>query len=339
MRSNFPLRVPDPAACRRAARRWTDRGRAGLARGHELWQKAALWIEQRAIALLVAEKNKGDVRSPINFEHLLAEVHMGDVLLVEGRTRVAHVIRTITQSVWTHSALVIGSLGMIRDPALRAVARSYLKDDELKAPLIVESELGRGTIVSSILRYRDHHLRLCRPQGLSHTDARRVSTYALLHLGAGYDVRQILDLARFLVPWWAVVPRRWHSSLFEHNYRDPTRMICSTMIASAFSRVRFPVIPLVVQDGGQFRMLQRNPRLVTPRDFDHSPYFEVIKYPLLGQDDIGFYKKLPWSEEGLAAEAQESLDDCNIMHVKLDHSEAENPEDLQDQLDDGARRV
>ena len=327
MPTNSSLRLPDLAAWRRAADRWAHRGRVYAVRALQFWRWAVGWLERRAITWLSVEKKKGEVLSPINFEHLLDEVRMGDVLLVEGRTRVAHAVRGITNSVWTHSALVIGTLGKIRDPALRSVARSYLREDELEAPLIVESELGCGTIVSSILRYRDYHLRLCRPQGLSYTDARRVSTYALLHLGAGYNVRQILDLARFLVPWWAVVPRRWHSSLFEHNYQDPTRLICSTMIANAFNRVRFPVVPLVVQDEGQFRMLQRNPRLITPRDFDHSPYFSIIKYPLLGEDDIGFYKKLPWSEQGLAEEARDSLEDCNIMHVKLDQAELEGSEE------------
>ena len=319
---NSSLRFPDLATWRRVADRWLHQGRIYGARALEFWHWGVDWLERRATTWLVVEKKKGEVLSPINFEHLLGEVRMGDVLLVEGRTRVAHAVRNITNSIWTHSALVIGTLDKIRDPALRSVARSYLRDDELEAPLIVESELGCGTIVSSILRYRDHHLRLCRPQGLSYADARRVSTYALLHLGAGYSVRQILDLARFLVPWWAVVPRRWHSSLFEHNYQDPTRLICSTMIANAFSRIHFPVVPLVVQNEGQFSMLQRNPRLITPRDFDHSPYFSIIKYPLLGEDDIEFYKKLPWSEQGLAEEARDSLEDCSVMHVKLDQPES-----------------
>ena len=321
MPSGSPLRFPDPADWRRAMERWARRGLVTAIRALEYWRLAMAWLERRVTAWLVMERKKEEVLSPINFERLLDEVRMGDVLLVEGRTRVAYAVRNITSSVWTHSALVIGSLDKIRDPALRSVARGYLQADELEAPLIVESELGRGTIVSSTLRYRDHHVRLCRPRGLSYRDARRVSTYALLHLGADYNVRQILDLARFLVPWWTVVPRRWHSSLFEHNYQEPTRMICSTMIAKAYSRVRFPVVPLVVQVEGRFRMLQRNPRLITPRDFDHSPYFSIIKYPLLGEDDIGFYKKLPWSEQGLSEEAQSSLEDCNIMHVKLDRSE------------------
>ena len=321
---NPSLRFLDPVAWRRVADRGLHRGRIWGARALEFWRRGMDWLERRTIAWLVIEKKKGEVLSPINFEHLLGEVRMGDVLLVEGRTRVAHAVRGITNSIWTHSALVIGTLDKIRDPALRSVACSYLRDDEREAPLIVESELGCGTTVSSILRYRDHHLRLCRPQGLSYTDARRVSTYALLHLGAGYNVRQILDLARFLVPWWAVLPRRWHSSLFEHNSQDPTRLICSTMIANAFNRIRFPVVPLVVQNEGRFSMLQRNPRLITPRDFDHSPYFSIIKYPLLGEDDIEFYKKLPWSEQGLAEEARDSLEDCNIMHVKLDQPELDD---------------
>ena len=289
-------------------------------------QRVANWLGRRAAAWLLTDTGKEDVLSPINFEHLQAEARRGDVLLVEGRTRVSRAVRAITRSVWTHSALVIGTLNEVRDRTLRSAARAYLKDEELNVPLLVESELGRGTVVSSLLRYRDHHLRLCRPRKLSEGDARRVSTYALLQLGTHYDVRQLLDLARFLVPWWTVVPRRWHSSLFEHNSQEPTRLICSTMIARAFNRVRFPVVPLIVQTAGRFQMLQRNSKLITPRDFDHSPYFSIIKYPLLSQDDIGFYRKLPWADQGLAEEAKDVLEDCNVMHVRLDSPE----EDTQD---------
>ena len=280
------------------------------------------WLRRQAINWLSSTAGQEQVRSPINFDRLLTEVRMGDVLLVEGRTRLSRAIRAVTQSNWTHSALVVGSLDRLRDPALQATARAYLKPDELEAPLIVESELGRGTVLSSVLRYRGQHLRLCRPHGLSYADARRVTTYAMLHLGADYNVRQVLDLARFLVPWWTIVPRRWHSSLFEHNHQDSTRLICSTMIARAFHRVHFPVVPLVVDSGGKLSVLQRNPRLVTPRDFDHSPYFSVIKYPLLGGADLGFYRKLPWAEHGLAEEAQAMLDDCNVLHVKLDEPDS-----------------
>ena len=35
-----------------------------------------------------------------------------------------------------------------------------------------------------------------------------------------------------------------------------------------------------------------------PRDFDYSPYFSIIKYPFLGMNDIGLYRRLPWDKEG-----------------------------------------
>ena len=44
---------------------------------------------------------------------------------------------------------------------------------------------------------------------------------------------------------------------------------------------------------------KRNPRLFTPKDFDYSPYFDIIKYPFLGLDDLGVYRRLPWSEEDI----------------------------------------
>ena len=310
MHARFAFLIPRLAAARRRAERLRARASRLAARARErLWRWGVAW--------LTAPKHRSVHLSPINFARLSEQVRPGDVLLIEGRTRVAHAIRAITHSVWTHSALVIGRLPDLRDPALRAAARAGLGPEELDAPLLVESELGRGTFVSSLLRYRGTHLRLCRPRGLGRADARRVATYALLRVGADYDVRQILDLARFLVPWWAVMPRRWHSSLFAHNHQQVTQAICSTMIAQAFHRIRFPVMPLVVQEGGRYRLLPVNSRLVTPRDFDHSPYFEVIKYPLLDRDDIGFYRRLPWSDWGLVeAEARRQLDAFDRLHAR-----------------------
>jgi len=301
-------------------------GRRGLDESVRAWTRVragGAWAYGRTVdgfvRWLVRERRARGAQSPINFARLIAEAHMGDVLLVEGQSRIARAVRAITHSIWTHSALVIGHLDELRDPALRSIARRELTSEELEAPLIVESELGRGTIVSSILRYRDHHVRLCRPLALAPNDARRVATYALLHVGAEYDLRHILDLARFLVPWWWFMPRRWHSSLFEHRHNDPTRQICSTMIARAFSRVRYPVSPLIVDRQGQLTLLRRNSRLITPSEFDHSPYFSIIKYSLFGDDDLGFYRELPWSEEGVAMEQLEDyLEDLDIKRVRLD---------------------
>ncbi len=233
---------------------------------------------------------------PCDFDRLGYELRPADVVLVEGRSRVADVIRLTTQSPWTHAALYVGRLYDIRDTAVRQrVAAHYQGDPEEQ--LLVEALLGRGTIVTPLSHYRRHHLRICRPEGLAHADAQKVVGYASAHLGWAYDVRQILDLARFFFPW-TFLPRRWRSSLFEHNAGDATRVVCSTLLAEAFGEVDFPILPFIDHaDDGSLRFFKRNPRLFAPRDFDYSPYFSIIKYPFLGVSDLSLYRRLPWSEE------------------------------------------
>lgn len=40
-----------------------------------------------------------------DFNHMRFELRPGDVILVEGRSRVAEVIKRVTQSPWSHTAL------------------------------------------------------------------------------------------------------------------------------------------------------------------------------------------------------------------------------------------
>jgi hypothetical protein len=233
-----------------------------------------------------------------DFDRLCYELRPGDILLVEGRSQVSEVIKIITQSAWTHSALFIGRLCDIEDPRFRALIRRSYRGDP-KARLLIEAQLGEGTIVVPVCKYRPYHLRICRPTGLAPDDAETVIAYAIRRLGTAYDVRQLLDLARFFFPW-GVLPRRWRSSLFQHNAGDPTQTVCSCLLAEAFSSVDFPILPFIDRrDDGTLRFFKRNPRLFTPKDFDYSPYFDIIKYPFLGLDDIGVYRKLPWADKRL----------------------------------------
>ncbi|MCG7900086.1 MAG: hypothetical protein JAY85_16720 [Candidatus Thiodiazotropha weberae] len=237
--------------------------------------------------------------SPLcDFNRLIYELRAGDVLLVEGRSRVSNVIKTITQSTWTHSALYIGRIYDIRDPDLQQRVRMAYKGD-LSEQLMVEALLGEGTIIAPVSKYRRDHLRICRPTGLEPEDAHKVVAHAIKHIGTDYDVRHLLDLARFFFPW-GFLPRRWRSSLFEHNAGMPTRTVCSSMLASAFNRVNFPILPFIDRDDdGSLRFFKRNPRLFTPKDFDYSPYFDIIKYPFLGLDDLGVYRRLPWCDDDI----------------------------------------
>lgn len=265
------------------------------------------WVWNGLTRWLTSEPHTGSEHLS-DFERLRFEIRPTDVLLVEGRTRVAYIIKSITLSTWTHSALYIGRLSEIEDPETRALVEAHY-DGPSNEPLVIEAELGEGAIVSPLRKYHRFHVRICRPAGLSHRDAQAMIRYAAEQLGLGYDIRQILDLARFMFPY-SLLPRRWRSSLFQHNAGKPTHTVCSTMIASAFHSVHFPIMPLLVHDdAGNLKMFQRNLKLFTPRDFDYSPYFNIIKYPMLALDELAVYRNLPWDEDGaMCNDIRECLD-------------------------------
>ena len=148
--------------------------------------------------------------------------------------------------------------------------------------------------------YRHHHIRICRPIGIAPDDVDEVIRYAVHSVGIAYNVRQLIDLARFLLPW-SLLPRRWGSSLFRTPTGEPESGICSSLIAEAFSSIRFPVLPFVkpAEETG-VELIPRNPYLFTPKDFDYSPYFEIIKYPLFNPEEpLPYYRRLPWAKEGV----------------------------------------
>lgn len=231
-----------------------------------------------------------------DFGRLCDELKPGDIVLVAGRSRVSEVIKLITQSSWTHAALYVGRISEIRNANVRCHIGKFYNGD-MDDQVLIEALLDQGTIVDSISKYQHEHLRICRPQGLDPKDALRVLTFTAKHLGAEYNIRQLLDLARFLFPW-SFFPRRWRSSLFEHNPGGPTRTVCSHLLAEAFSRVDFPILPFIDRsENGEIRFFKRNTRLFTPRDFDYSPYFEIVKYPFLAVDELGLYRRLPWCDK------------------------------------------
>ncbi|MAA74267.1 MAG: hypothetical protein CMN28_06125 [Salinisphaeraceae bacterium] len=227
-----------------------------------------------------------------DYARICEKLQPSDVLLVEGRTRVSGVIQAVTLSSWSHAALYIGTAGRLRErwPALARHRLPRWADDE---HLLVEAELGQGTVIMPLSRYRDHHLRICRPAYLTEQDSEQVIQYAVQRLGTRYDLRQILDLLRFFFPY-GLLPRRWRSSLFAVSAGEPTRTVCSTLIARAFSSVDYPVLPrLERQPDGRYAYRRRNPKLFTPRDFDYSPYFNIIKYPFMGED-AARYREMDW---------------------------------------------
>lgn len=236
-----------------------------------------------------------------DYTKICQNVKPGDVILISGRRRVSQVIRAVTQSAWSHAALYIGCIDDLTDPTLKKLARQYYQGSGADK-LLVESELGKGTVITPLQHYREEHIRIARPSSLTPEDIQKVIAYALNSLGKEYSLRHIFDLARFLMPW-NIFPRRWRSTLFSHNALKPTEEICSAMLARAFASVHYPILPLVeYQSQRGYELTRRNPNLFTPSDFDYSPYFEIIKYPIFGDSKSIPYHNLPWKHDELSHE-------------------------------------
>lgn len=253
------------------------------------------WIWQHIVDWLNNESYESMVREIFDFDQLLEDVRPADVILVEGKARVSEVIKMVTLSPWTHAAIAIGSLDSIRDPAMRKTISEHYQGDPSE-PLVVESLLGHGTVLNPLSRYRGQHLRVCRAIKLSRKDRKKVTSFALEHLGLDYDVRQLLDLARLMFPY-GILPRKWRSTLFGHNAGKPTQIVCSSMIARCFQHIQYPILPIIkTGEDDQVRFYKRNFRLFVPADFDYSPFFNVIKYPSRQYVRKITFNRLPWCE-------------------------------------------
>jgi hypothetical protein len=161
--------------------------------------------------------------------------------------------------------------------------------------VLVEVDMSVGVTSAPLSKYLDFHTRVCRPVGLSDEDCAKVCAYAVERIGCGYDLKNISDLARYLVP--LPVPQRWRRRMIALGSGDPTRLICSTLIAQAFEAVRYPILPsvtLIESPAARREILHiRHSSLYAPRDFDISPFFQVIKPTI----ETGFnYKQLHWSD-------------------------------------------
>lgn len=202
-------------------------------------------------------------------ETLAATVRKGDVLLIEGTSRISVAIKYLTQSSWSHAALVIEDAGG-REGA------------PLDACRLIEADVSEGVREVTLADYARSHTRICRPVGLSQIDVERVVAHVRERIGYRYDLKNIFDLARYLIQT-PPVPTRWRRRLLTLGSGDPTKAICSSLIAQAFQTVHYPVLPEVRCGDSRAELLYaRHYSQFAPSDFDLSPYFEIVK-PTLAQ--------------------------------------------------------
>jgi hypothetical protein len=237
----------------------------------------------RLLARYLEKPEKGyETLSRGECEALRANLKPGDVLLIEGNNHIAGVIKYLTQSTWSHAALYVGPIG-----------DRTTEDGE---PLVlVEANLGEGVVASPLSKYGNVHSRICRPIGLTDDDRARVCAYAAERIGFDYDLKNIIDLLRYLFP--LPVPQRWRRHMLSLGSGHPTRIICSALIAQAFEAVRYPILPKVTRAESEIARQEileiRHSSLYAPRDFDISPYFEVVKPTVVKGFD---YKAMTWAD-------------------------------------------
>jgi hypothetical protein len=220
--------------------------------------------------------------TPSDPERLRDIVMPGDVLLVEGNNRISGIIKYLTQSTWSHAALYVGPIDGASEP-----------DGE--PHVLIEANVGEGVTSAPLSKYFPYHTRVCRPVGLSYEDRTTVCRYAINRIGFGYDTKNIVDLARYLFP--LPIPQRFRRRMIALGSGDPTKIICSALIAQAFGAVRYPILPKITRTRSRQARREilhiRDSSLYMPRDFDISPYFDVVKPTI----ELGFdYTALHWAD-------------------------------------------
>lgn len=213
---------------------------------------------------------------------LRATLRPGDVLLVEGNSRIASAIKYLTNSTWSHAAFFAGG------------------DETME---LIEADVLEGVRMAELSSYDGFNTRICRPVGLSAEDLATVIGYMQSRIGHAYDLRNVIDLARYLLPQ-PPVPKRWRRRMLALGSGDPTRAICSTLIAEAFQKVRYPILPNIHIDPDMPEAKEilhiRHHSLFTPRDFDLSPYFRIVKPTIEANFD---YRALTWYDDSTAADS------------------------------------
>jgi hypothetical protein len=229
-------------------------------------------------------------------------LQLGDIILIEGNSRVAAVIKFLTQSTWSHAALYVGER-----------PGDVAPDGEPN--VLLEAEADTGVVTVPLSKYFKFHTRICRPVGVSDAECRQVIDYAVARIGKQYDSKRILDLLRYMFPY-PPVPVWFRRRMLAIGAGDPTRAICSTLIAEAFASIRYPILPERVSINGktygvapyvqgEFDHIRKH-GLYTPRDFDTSPFFAIIKPTLAAGFD---FHTVQWAPPGVVDALEIDPDD------------------------------
>lgn len=236
-----------------------------------------------------------------NMERLYGIIRKGDVVLVEGRSEMSRIIKLFSSSHWSHVAMYVGD-------SLIAPEDSHSRDYQTRfgseaRHLVVEAFSGQGVIVSPLSKYRDFNIRICRPYGIQEDDLHTVVSDVIGNIGLKYDNQNILDIGLMVLGSSFRSVRRRSLKACLGSCKD-FQVICSGMIARAFQKAGYPIVPALASSTQSLPASSSNPygaglimrhfSQILPRDFDLSPNFEVIKFNIVG---LPFNYQTLWHEK------------------------------------------
>jgi uncharacterized protein YycO len=163
----------------------------------------------------------------------------GDVILTEGNSRAAALVRRVTRSPWAHVSVYVGPLEAGGD-----------------ARCIVEADISAGVRAVPLSEFKGQRARIVRPLSLTDTDRQRLVDWLVAHIGCPYDLTHAWALGRSLLNMPA--PRTM--------VQDAKRFVCSSLLVQAFLVVGHPIAA-------------SEARYVVPGDFEGAAGFEVVQAP------------------------------------------------------------
>lgn len=209
-------------------------------------------LKEMLITYLAKEELLPSTNYQYNFDKLSKIIQPCDIILVEGKSNFSKGIKYLTQSIWSHSAIYLGEYSPDKDRPL------------------FEADIQEGVRLLPLDFYRDYHVRICRPR-ITIEEKAQLAEFLLNKIDHKYDLKLVFDLMKYLIR--PPVPNKYKKFVMEFGSNDASKVICSSIIAEAFQSINYPILPQIEQE----LYVKKHYKLITPSDFDKSPFFEIIK--------------------------------------------------------------
>lgn len=233
-----------------------------------------------------------------------------DVVLIDANTLADRKIKAISGSRWSQAYLYIGRLHDIRNSSLRAAVNEHL-NCQSDTQLMLKVDLVKGIHITTISELRQQTFRICRPRGLSEEDKQSVINYAISRMSPQAKHAWWPAVRLMLVPW-RLLSAKWRLRMFRYLSGRRLRRAVGGTVGDAFSFIQFPILPLVKgEEESTSKLYRQYPFIFFAADFDLSPYFDVVKYPFIG--DVQKRVRLQAWDGHLG-----SLEGQELVHEKVD---------------------